>query len=48
VCGTCECDVISGEVDHRDTLLSNEEKAANQTMMLCVSRAKGARLVLDL
>jgi len=48
ICGTCEVRVIDGEVDHRDSILSSSERAANQTMMTCVSRAKGARLVLDI
>lgn len=48
ICGTCECHVLEGEADHRDSILSTAERAANQTMMVCVSRAKGARLVLDL
>jgi ferredoxin len=47
ICGTCECRVVEGEVDHRDSILSAVERAANQTMMVCVSRAKGSRLVLD-
>lgn len=47
ICGTCEVRVISGEVDHRDSILSSAERAANQTMMTCVSRAKSGRLVLD-
>jgi ferredoxin-NADP reductase len=48
VCGTCECRVLEGEVDHRDSILSASERAANDVMMTCVSRAKGARLVLDI
>lgn len=48
ICGTCEVRVISGEVDHRDSILSSAERAANQTMMTCVSRAKSGRLVLDI
>jgi tetrachlorobenzoquinone reductase len=48
VCGTCECRVLEGEVDHRDSILSAAERAANQVMMTCVSRAKGTRLVLDI
>ena len=48
ICGTCECRVLEGEVDHRDSILSAGERASDQTMMICVSRAKGARLVLDL
>lgn len=47
-CGTCETPVVSGEVDHRDSILSQSEQEANQTMMICVSRANGScpRLVL--
>ena len=48
ICGTCETRVISGEIDHRDSILSASERAANQTMMTCVSRARGPRLVLDI
>jgi ferredoxin-NADP reductase len=48
VCGTCEVRVISGEVDHRDSILSTAEQAANRTMMICVSRARSQRLVLDI
>ncbi|MCW2871700.1 PDR/VanB family oxidoreductase [Actinacidiphila oryziradicis] len=47
-CGTCETDVLEGEPDHRDSLLSEEERAAGETMMICVSRCRGPRLVLDL
>jgi ferredoxin-NADP reductase len=46
-CGTCEMTVIEGEVDHRDTLLTADERHANNTMYPCVSRSKGDRLVLD-
>lgn len=46
-CGTCETAVLSGEVDHRDSILSASERAANDTMMPCVSRSLGGRLVLD-
>jgi ferredoxin-NADP reductase len=48
VCGTCECRVLEGEVEHRDSILSAAERAANDVMMTCGSRAKGARLVLDI
>lgn len=48
ICGTCECRVLEGEVDHRDSILSAGERAANQAMMVCVSRARSGRLVLDL
>jgi ferredoxin len=47
-CGTCETNVLAGEVDHRDEVLDDDEKASNDVMMICVSRAKGERLVLDL
>ncbi len=48
MCGTCEIPVLAGEVDHRDSLLTPEERAANTTMFPCVSRAACPRLVLDL
>ena len=48
VCGTCETPVVEGTPDHRDSLLSDEEKAAGDYMMICVSRSNSARLVLDL
>ncbi|WP_328476601.1 PDR/VanB family oxidoreductase [Streptomyces sp. NBC_00377] len=47
-CGTCETDVLDGRPDHRDSLLSEEERAAGDTMLICVSRSCGPRLVLDL
>jgi tetrachlorobenzoquinone reductase len=48
ICGTCETKVISGDVDHRDFLLTPEEHEAAGTMMVCVSRCRGRELVLDL
>jgi ferredoxin-NADP reductase len=48
VCGTCECDVLEGEPDHRDSVLNEAEKARNDVMMICVSRSRSERLVLDL
>lgn len=48
ICGTCETTVLGGEPEHRDQLLSPEEKASQQTMMLCVSRCRSTELVLDL
>lgn len=48
VCGTCETQILQGEAEHLDQYLSDEEKAAQKTMMICVSRARGASLVLDL
>ncbi len=48
VCGTCETRVVAGDPEHRDVLLSDSEKAAGRTMMVCVSRSRSPRLVLDL
>ncbi|MFI1045051.1 PDR/VanB family oxidoreductase [Streptomyces griseoruber] len=45
-CGTCVQRVLAGEVDHRDALLTDAERA--DSMLICVSRARGARLVLDM
>lgn len=47
-CGTCETTVLDGVPDHRDSLLTDDEKAANDTMMICCSRSQGPLLVLDL
>lgn len=47
VCGACEVKVISGDVDHRDLILSKEEQAANRSMMVCVSGCRSGNLVLD-
>jgi vanillate monooxygenase ferredoxin subunit len=48
VCGTCLTGVKSGTPDHRDHYLTPEEQAANDQFLPCCSRAKSARLVLDL
>ncbi len=47
LCGTCEQRVLEGEVDHRDLVLEDDEKAENSCMMVCVSRALSKKLVLD-
>ncbi|NMH98261.1 PDR/VanB family oxidoreductase [Pseudonocardia acidicola] len=47
-CGECETPVLEGTPDHRDTYLSDDEREGGETMMLCVSRCAGRRLVLDL
>jgi ferredoxin-NADP reductase len=47
-CGTCETAVLEGAVDHRDSLLTAAERAAGDTMFVCVSRSLGPRLTLDL
>lgn len=48
ICGACETRILSGEADHRDALLSPQEQALQQSMMICCSGAKCAKLVLDL
>lgn len=50
VCGTCETVIVDvdGEVDHRDSVLNDAEKASNETMMVCVSRCRSGRITLDL
>ncbi|KOX22288.1 PDR/VanB family oxidoreductase [Nocardiopsis sp. NRRL B-16309] len=47
-CGTCETPVLDGVPDHRDSLLTDEERASGEMMMICVSRARTPRLVLEL
>lgn len=48
VCGTCVTRILDGEPDHRDMFLTDEEHARNDQFTPCCSRAKSARLVLDL
>lgn len=48
ICGTCEVRVLEGTPDHRDMVLSDSERAANNRMMVCCSGAKSPKLVLDL
>ena len=47
-CGTCEQTVLEGVPEHRDSVLSDDEQAANDCMMVCVSRSRTPRIVLDL
>lgn len=47
-CGTCLCDVLEGIPDHRDVFLTDEEKEDNDQILVCCSRAKSPRLVLDI
>src|SRR3954452_4072627 len=47
-CGTCEVRVLAGTPEHRDSVLSAEERAAGDYMMTCVSRATSPSLTLDL
>jgi ferredoxin-NADP reductase len=48
VCGTCEARVLGGTPDQRDSVLTDAEKAAGEVMLICVSRSRTERLVLDL
>jgi ferredoxin len=45
-CGTCQQRVLEGEIDHRDELLTDTERA--DSMLICVSRARSGRLVIDM
>ncbi|WP_411733360.1 PDR/VanB family oxidoreductase [Paeniglutamicibacter sp.] len=47
-CGTCETRIISGKADHRDSILSDEEKESNEMMMICVSRSACDVLELEI
>ena len=48
VCGTCMVAVLGGEPDHRDQVQTEADKAANRQITVCCSRARSARLVLDI
>ena len=48
ICGTCETRVIGGIPDHRDSFLTDEEKAENSKIMICCSGSKSPVLTLDL
>ncbi len=48
VCGTCVTDVLSGTPQHRDSFLTPKQRSSGKMMCLCVSRAQGGTLVLDL
>ncbi|MFG1891133.1 cytochrome P450 [Micromonospora sp. NPDC049051] len=47
-CGACETRVLAGTPEHRDSLLTAEERLAGRSMMICVGRCTSERLVLDL
>lgn len=47
-CGSCETRVLGGAIEHRDVLLTPDQRMAGDRMMVCVSRAAGDRIVLDL
>ncbi|MFI7128071.1 PDR/VanB family oxidoreductase [Nonomuraea sp. NPDC050153] len=48
ICGSCEVKILDGVAEHRDSLLSHAEQEAGRTLMVCVSRSRSDRLVLDL
>jgi tetrachlorobenzoquinone reductase len=48
LCGSCETRVIDGVPDHRDVVLSEQQRQEGKTMMICCSGARSSRLVLDL
>jgi ferredoxin-NADP reductase len=48
VCGTCEARVLEGTPDHRDSVLTESERSTGEVMLVCVSRSRTERLVLDL
>lgn len=47
ICGTCEVEVHTGRIDHRDEVLTDQEKAESSYMLPCVSKSIGKRLVLN-
>lgn len=48
ICGTCLTSVIAGIPDHRDSFMTDDERAANDMMTPCCSRALSASITLDL
>lgn len=48
ICGTCEVPVLEGEPDHRDLVLSAQQRAANKSIMVCCSGCRSEKLVLDM
>jgi vanillate O-demethylase ferredoxin subunit len=48
ICGTCLTGVLAGQPRHADQFLTPDEQAAGDQMLLCCSRSRSARLVLDL
>jgi len=47
LCGTCETKVVDGIPDHRDSILTGQDRSINDRMFICVSRSRGATLTLD-
>ncbi|HEX6017749.1 MAG TPA: PDR/VanB family oxidoreductase [Burkholderiaceae bacterium] len=48
LCRTCETSIVAGACDHRDYVLSADERQAGKSLMVCVSRSLEPLLVLDL
>lgn len=48
ICGTCLTNVVDGKIDHRDMFLSDAEKAKNDQMLPCISRALGEKITIDI
>jgi len=48
LCRSCEVPLLAGQAEHRDYVLSEAEREANRSILICVSRARGGELVLDL
>jgi ferredoxin-NADP reductase len=48
ICGTCEAIVLEGAPDHRDSMLTDAERACGNKILTCVSRSRSEKLVLDL
>ena len=47
-CGTCAVKVLEGEPVHRDSVLTEVDRTTGRKMCICVSRAQGGHLQLDL
>ncbi len=47
-CGTCETPLLAGAADHRDSILNEDERRANDTIFVCCSRSRSELLVLDM
>lgn len=48
ICGQCETRILAGQADHRDSILTEQERAEGKTMMICCSGSRGPELTLDL
>ncbi len=49
LCGSCEVEVLEGDIDHRDMVLTRNERKQSKRMMSCCSRARnGGRIKLAL